>query len=272
MRLKIILKISSVFLFAAFLTAAGFAESEIPVQKTYTSKWTPKRNVANIYIGGLLSFIRAGYDYQYTDILYGEEMTLSDSVDNSEAMGFSAGAGFYVIENLEIAFNLNTFSKPLSGLYGFCLPNLYLWDDIACDEMSANPVFKETVFHFTLNIHPLTTGIVRPYIGAGVSLICGKMDLLNDMIYEETFFIDWTHDIDITEVEFVETNVNKFGFNVSGGMDFYITNRVAFYAFGRYIIAKKEVEHPLTSQWEDGEILELDLGGLSANLGIKVFF
>ncbi|MBD3413485.1 MAG: hypothetical protein GF421_03515 [Candidatus Aminicenantes bacterium] len=272
MRLKIIFNISCVVLFAVFLSMAAFAETELPDQRTYTSKWTPRRNIANIHIGGLFSFIRSGYDYEYTDIIYAEDMILTDSVKNSEALGFSAGAGFYVIENLEIAFNLNAVSKSLSGLYGFCLPNLYLWEDIACDEASANPVFKNTAFHFAVNIHPLTTGNLRPFVGAGVSLICGKMDLLNDIIYEESFFMDWTHEIDITEVELVETNLNKFGFNFSGGMDFYITSRVAFYAFGRYIIAKKEMEHPLTSQWEDGETLELDLGGLSANLGIKVFF
>jgi len=273
MRARTILKVFSVCLFMIFLVLSGFAESKNSGQRTYTSKWTPRRNIASIDVGGSLSFIQAGYNYEYMDTLWGEEMTISDYVENAEALGFSAGAGFYIVESLEIAASLNVFSKSLDGVYGFSLPNIFLWDDIASDEEEANPFFKETVFSLLVNFHPVTSGSIRPFVGAGISYISGKMDLLHDIIYEETFYWDWTHDIDIVEVEFEKTNVNKLGFNFSGGMDFYITNRVAFYASGRYILAKREVEHPLTTQWEEGgETLELDLGGLSANLGIKVFF
>jgi opacity protein-like surface antigen len=272
MKTKIIIQVFSVYLFILFLVLPGFSESSDSAQRTYTSKWTPRRNIASIDVGGSVSFIQAGYNYEYTDTLWGEDMTISDCVENADALGFSAGAGFYIVESLEIAAHLNIFSKSLNGVYGFSLPNIYLWDDIASDEEEANPFFRATVFSFIVNFHPVTSGSFRPFVGAGVSYISGKMDLLYDIIYEETIYWDWTHDIDIVEIEFEETNVNKLGFNFSGGMDFYITNRVAFYASGRYIIAKREVEHPLTTQWEEGETIELNLGGLSANLGIKVFF
>jgi len=272
MRAKIIGKISFVLIFTAFLTLMGFAGSKDSDQRTYTSKWTPKRNIVSINIGGLFSLVQVGYDYMYTDMLYGEDMTVSDYVENSEAFGFSAGAGFYIVDEVEIAASINIFSKSLNGLYGLSLPNVYLWEDIAFDEVSSSPVFKETMFHFAVNFHPLSRGNIRPFIGAGVSYVSGKMDLLNDIIYEETYYWNWSHEIEITEIEFEETNVNKWGFNFTGGMDLYLTNSVAFYASGRYIVAKQEVEHPLTTVWDKDETLELDLGGLSANLGIKVFF
>jgi len=266
------LKILCVCLVAVFLTLFGLAEAKTNDQRNYTSQWTPKKNIASIEIGGSLSFLQVGYDYEYTDMIYGETMSITDRVENSEALGFSAGAGFYVMEYIEIAASMNVFSKSLSGQYGFSLPNIYLWEDIASDEVTANPGFKETVFHFGVKFHPLTRGNVRPFVGAGVSYISGKMDLLNDIIYEETFYLDWTHEIEITEIEFTETDINKLGFNFTGGMDFYLSHSVAFYASGRYTIAKQEFEHPLTTQWEEGETVELDLGGISANLGIKVFF
>ncbi len=272
MRIKNNFRFLSVCLLTVFFISSGFAETETSGQRTYTSKWTPKKNIAHIYMGGLLSFIKAGYEYEYTDTIYGEEMRLIDEVSNSETLGFSAGAGFFVIEFLEIGVGLNTFSKSLSGLYGFSLPNIYLWDDIASDEATASPVFKEMAFHFGVNIHPLNSGSVRPFLGAGLSYVSGKMELLNDILYKDTYYVDLTHEIEITEVELVKTNLNKLGFNFCGGMDIYITNRLAFYASGRFVMAKKEIDHPLTSQFEEGEILELDLGGLSANLGIKVFF
>ncbi|MFW6140679.1 MAG: hypothetical protein ACOC5S_04930 [Acidobacteriota bacterium] len=272
MRSKIIYKISSVCLAVVFLASTIFAEPRGNIQRNYTSKWVPKRNIVSIDIGGLLSFLQMGYNYEYIDTIWGETMTISDHIKNSESLGFSAGAGFYIMEYLEIAAGMNIFSKSLSGQYGLSLPNIYLWEDVASDEAAANPEFRETMFHFMVNFHPITSGNVRPFIGAGVSYISGEIDLLNDIIYEESFFLDWTHEIEITDIEFVKTDINKLGFNFTGGMDFYLNRSVAFYASGRVVIAKKEFEHPLTSVWEEGEILELNLGGLSANLGIKVFF
>ena len=272
MRSKNIYKILSFCLALVFLALTSFAGAVSKDQRNYTSKWTPKRYFASVDIGGLLSFLQVGYDYEYSEELWGEDLTISDAVDNSEALGFSAGAGFYVMEYLEIAASMNVFSKSLNGRYGFSLPNVYLWDDIASAETTANPEFRETIFHFVVNFHPITSGNIRPFIGAGVSYISGKMDLLNDIIYEESFFLDWTHEVEITDIEFAETDINKLGFNFTGGMDFYLTHSVAFYASGRYIIAKQEFEHPLTTRWEEGETIELNLGGLSANLGIRVFF
>ncbi|HZX11735.1 MAG TPA: hypothetical protein VFG01_12385 [Acidobacteriota bacterium] len=272
MRSKNVYKISSICLAVVFLALTSFAGTKSTDQRNYTSKWTPKRKIASIDIGGLLSLLQVGYNYKYTDEIWGEEFTISDYVDNSEALGFSAGAGFYIIEYLEIAASMNISSKSLSGRYGFSLPNVFLWDDIASDQATANSGFRETVFHFVINFHPITSGNIRPFIGAGVSYISGKMDLPNDIIYEESFFLDWTHEVEITEIEFAEADINKLGFNFTGGMDFYLTHSVAFCASGRYIIAKQEFEHPLTTQWDEGETLELNLGGLSANLGIKLFF
>lgn len=280
---KDIYKIFSVFIAVVFLSLTCSADTKNSNQRNYTSKWTPKKNVASVKIGGLLSLIQAGYDYEYEDMIWGEPFTISDYVENKEALGFSAGAGFYVMEYLEIAASMNIFSKSLRGRYGLSWPNIYLWEDIASDEITANPRFKETVFHLVVNFHPIISGDVRPFIGAGVSLISGKMDLLNDIIIEETFFTDYTHEIEISELELVETDIpsslnlgrlklGKFGFNFTGGTDFYLTPSVAFYASGRYVIAKQKFEHPMTTQWEEGETLELNLGGLSANLGIKVFF
>jgi hypothetical protein len=286
MRAKRVYKILSVCLAAFFLALTGFAEAREGDQRNYTSKWTPKRNVVSIDVGGLLSLVQVGYDYEYTDTIFGEQMTVTDIVENSEALGFSAGAGFYVMEYLEISACMNIFSKSLQGRYGQSLPNVYSWivNDIASDEKAANPVFKKTVFHFVVNFHPITSGNVRPFFGAGISFISGKMDLLKNIVYEEIFFSDYTHEIRITEIKFVETDISKsnvdsmlekdnsMGFNFTGGMDIYITKSLAFYASGRYVIAKREFEHPYTTKWEEGETIELDLGGLSANLGIKVFF
>ena len=51
-----------------------------------------------------------------------------------------------------------------------------------------------------------------------------------------------------------------------------ISNNIFFYAEGRYILAKKEVPHLIFSEFDEEEVLEINLGGASFSLGIKFLF
>jgi len=44
------------------------------------------------------------------------------------------------------------------------------------------------------------------------------------------------------------------------------------FAEGRYIFAKKEVPHPITSEISEEEKLDINLGGGSFSFGIRLFF
>jgi opacity protein-like surface antigen len=244
-----------------------------PVPKPEPQEVTPPspRIRASIKLAGLSSR-QAGYDYKYSTTLYNETMTITDSVSNQFALGFNLELGVFVIKNIELTAGVSFLSKSLEGVYSLNLPNNYLYNDIAYDEAPANPNLKVTLINFGINFHLLSAGMLRPYIGAGGSYIMAKMDLLDEIIYEETFYTDYTHTIEITEVQFVETKINKFGFNVRAGINFEFTSNISLFAEGRYVVAKTEVPHPLTSKFDENEKLNIDLGGASGCFGIRFVF
>jgi opacity protein-like surface antigen len=253
-------------------------EKEVPVPKREvipkpSRPEIPRRHkIANIKLGGLYYRVQAGYDYEFSISYLDEILTITDEVANEFAFGFDVGFGVFLIENIEITGSVNYLSKSLTGDYSISLPNAILYDDIAYDEISASPTLREIIFSFGVNFHPVTTGKIRPYFGGGGSYIMGKMDLVEDLEYEETIYGNLTHTIEITKVVFEETTINKFGFNLTAGINYEVRENIFVFAEGKYIIAKKEVPHPMTSEFVEGETLEIDLGGLSFILGIKLLF
>ena len=230
-----------------------------------------KARIANIKVG-LLVHLTKGYDYEYSFTIFNETSTISDSVDNDKAFGFDAGIGIFMTKNIEITGSINYLSKTLTGDTGFSLPNKFLYDDIADDEMSSSPSLREIIFSFGINLHPVTSGMIRPYFGGGVSYVMGKMDLVEDINYVETFYADATHSIEISSIDFIEEDIKKLGFNIVAGINFELANIIAFYGEGKYIIAKKEVPHPMISEFFEEEMLDIDLGGISFRMGIKLLF
>ena len=226
----------------------------------------------NIGLGGLFHLIQAGYDYEYTFIAYEEQAKISDSLENASGIGFDLGLGFFAIPSVEITAGINYVSKSLAGTYGFDLPNMFIWNDIAHSEATADAKFTAMIFNFGFNFHFMTEGSVRPYAGGGISYVNAKMDLVEDMMYRETFYSDWSHTIEITEVQFTEESISKLGFNIKVGANFAISDNIFIFGEGRYIIAKKEIPHPLTSQVFEDEVIDIDLGGASFILGVKLGF
>lgn len=222
-------------------------------------------------LGGLYSLM-SGYDYGFSTSYYDEELTISDSVANGSAVGFHLELGVLVLNHIELTGGVDLFSKKMKGTYSLELPNRYIYHDIASAEATANPGRNMMVFHVGLNFHLLSSGWIRPYVGGGGSYVRVKMDLLEDLIYNETFYEDNTHTIEITNVQLVEKSVNKLGFHVRGGVHFKLTSNISFFIEGRYLIAKTDVPHPLSSTFIEGEKIDIDLGGISSRLGISLFF
>ncbi|NIM91849.1 MAG: outer membrane beta-barrel protein [Candidatus Aminicenantes bacterium] len=231
----------------------------------------PPKIMFNIGVGGLVHMIQAGYDWEYTFIIYSEQAAITDMADNATGFGFDAGFGVFPMPNIEITGGLSFVSKSLDATYGFSLPNMFLWDDIATDEIQEQAKYSALMLHFGFNFHPLIEGSVRPYFGGGISYISAKMDMMEDMIYQETFYSDWTHTIELTEVEWVQESFNKLGFNVRAGANFQVANNIYIYGEGRYIIAKTSIPHPLLEEiGVEGDEIDIDLGGFSAVLGVKI--
>jgi len=232
-----------------------FVEEEEPLPKFFIS------------LSGMYSSVQAGYDYEYKFLDYwGTPATIYDSIENSSAVGFNIGFGFFVIPNIEITAGADLCFTSLSGKYGYDLQNWHPPYDIAYDEVLTDAKFTEIIFNFGANFHPITTGVIRPYVGGGISYIMAKMDLL------DTFNRDWGWDIygfwvDLYDVLTTKESINKLGFNVKAGINFAVSRNIFIFSEGRYIIAKTTVVH----HWVN-ENIDIDLGGISIIVGAKIGF
>lgn len=228
--------------------------------------------------GGIFILIPELYSYDYSFPSRGETATMSESVYSGNAFSFEVGLGFFLIPYIEFEGTVSFLSKGLNGSYGFELPSQYWFNLLASDEMEASPTLKKTILCLGLLIHPVTSGPIRPYFGGGGSYVIGNLEMVEDMTFSE---IDSqlvrNHSITINEVQFVETDdleeisLSKFGFYGKAGINFTATKNIGIYAEGKYIFAKKEILYFL-SDFDPDEIVEIDLGGISFCLGIKLMF
>ena len=228
--------------------------------------------------GGIFVLIPELYSYDYSFPSRSETGTISETVYSGNAFSFEVGLGFFLIPYIEFEGTVSFLSKGLNGSYGLELPSEYFYNLPASDEMEASPTLKKTILCFGLLIHPVTSGLIRPYFGGGGSYVTGNLELLEDIFFTETTnFLLPSHEITINEVEFVETDdleeisLSKFGFYGKAGINFMATKNVGIYAEGKYIFAKTEILYPL-SDFDPDEIVEIDLGGISFCLGIKLVF
>lgn len=219
-----------------------------------------------VSLGGMYSSVQAGYNYTYKFSDYGSPATIYDSIENGSAVGFNIGFGFFVLPNIEITASADLCSTSLSGKYGYDLQDWYFPYDIAYTEVLTDAKFTKIIINFGANFHLITTGMIRPYVGGGISYIMGKIDLLD--IFSRTWGWDidtfWTHMYDVsTTIE----SLNKLGFNVKAGINFAVSRNIFIFSEGRYIIAKKTVVHHFTN-----ENIDIDLGGVSIIVGAKIGF
>lgn len=214
----------------------------------------------------------AGYDYDFSMTYFNEPLTVGDSVAKGSGLGLNLELGLVFLKYIEVTAGFSTSSKTMQGTYSFGLPNELIYDDIAFDEATADPTWRITSFDLGLNFHPLQQGSFRPYVGLGASFVMAKVDLLEDLVYQETFYSNDTHEIEITEVQLVNESVKKTGFYLRGGLNLKIFWRMFVFFEGKYLACKADVPHPLTSAnsgYED-EKITIDLGGVSGLVGFRL--
>lgn len=257
------------------LTVIPEIKMESP-QKPYKprkSASSKKKAVANIKISVQSSLYPAGYDYEYGFSYLGESFVVTDLTEANRAFGFDGGIGFYLTPNIEIMGNASYVMKNLSGTLSIDVPSPFRYNDSDYDEATTVPKIKETIFSFGINLHPLSRGFLRPYFGGGAIYITGTMELVNELYYTETLdYASESHEVEINNVDLVETNISKWGFFGGAGMNLVLSSNMFVFAEGRYILAKTEVPHPLLTEYVQDEVLEIDLGGLSFSFGLKLVF
>jgi opacity protein-like surface antigen len=255
---------------------AKFVEepAPIPPQPIPVPPLTRKAKIGHISLGGLYHFLQMGYDYMYPWYIYDQGGAIYDSLYSQNVLGFQVGLGFHVLKNIEIDLGFNYLSKTLEGFYAMDFPNWQKLDNIAYGEKTVDSKISEMMFNLGVNYYPLITGRLQPFLGAGISYISAKMELLDVIFFIEKFFLDKTHEIEITDVKLSGKTVDTLGFYGKAGVDVEVSEALSIFGEGRYLAAKKEVAHPLATKLSDGQeqLLEINLGGVSAILGVKIRF
>ena len=251
-----------------------FIDIEDSTSSTTITPPARRTKIGHISLGGLLHFVQLGYDYRYPWHIYDEDGAIYDSLHNKNAFGFRLGLGYFVLENIEVDVGFYYLSKALDGLYAMDFPNKQKYFNIVHAEASASPKLSEMMFNLGANFHFLKEGRLKPYLGGGMSYINAKIDMLEDIEFNETFYTDLTHTIEITRVVFTGKTVNTLGFYGKAGVDFDMSSALSIFGEGKYLMAKKDVPHPLATKLANGQEqpVEIDLGGASLLVGVKIRF
>jgi opacity protein-like surface antigen len=185
--------------------------------------------------------------------LYG--LSINEPVEDSDWIGVYGGAEwrFRVAPSFWVGFHVDGYGRSVDTEYlDFERPN-------------GAPIFQT----LELNIVPVGASVrwvprdgrraISPYFGAGIDAVFYEYEEFGDFI---DFFDD---DLPVIPDHFEDDGV-AFGAHVFAGLRVPINDDISVLAEGRYLWSR-------TDMGEDfGPDLEIDLGGISATLGISIRF
>lgn len=223
----------------------------------------------SISVGGMTSFLGVGFLEVWKGMqIPGGPMDLGESFSDDNAFGFNLGLAIFLTKNIEVAWSVNYLSNNLRKEYYISDMTGYM--ERVYGEKSGESKITELMFCFGLNYYLLSSGKIRPYLGAGIIYINANMNLVKDIRYSII-----GRSIRIDEVYQEKTNIPKLGSCLKFGGDLLIGNIVAVFIEGKYILAEKKILHPFSSKHEEfipPQYVNIDLGGFSLYTGVKFIF
>ncbi len=233
----------------------------------------------NISLGGYFSAGTEMYDNEWSTLYVGlgEDLYVYDYMESPYATGFTAGFGVFLMPRVELFGSFASASGNPWWETTLSVPSPYFFDDYRDDTIDSDAfsedeqlAYKQNILSFGLNIYLMRTGKWSLYLGGGGSYIMTTVELLYDADFTHTFYPGpQDHDVTIDSVIFEETDINTFGFNFKLGAEFRVSRNIFIFFEGMYIAAKDEVPYPLDN---GATFLDMDLGGGSSALGIKIHF
>jgi opacity protein-like surface antigen len=175
-------------------------------------------------------------------------------VEKSDWIGVSGGAEwrFRLAPSLWAGVHLDGYGRTVHTEY------------LDFERPSGRPIEQS----LKLNVVPLGASVrwvprdgrrdLSPYLGAGIDAVFYKYEEIGDFI---DFFDD---DLPVLEDHFVDEGA-AFGFHVLAGLRVPVTDDVSILGEARYLWAK-------TDMGDDFRGNEIDLGGLSATVGVSLRF
>lgn len=233
-----------------------------------------REEVASTPASGKKFFIRLGggygsksYDYGHSwnfDLYYEKgEITEDYRIDSSGPV-FDAGIGFYFLKNLAIEVSFIPASGKTRGTFTASIPHP-LYFDSAREATWENGNLKYSASEINFNLlfsQPLFSRL-SIYFTAGGTYFSGiKVENLKLVNWNETGYPYF--DVNVSPQYSFYTK-DTFGFNASGGVDFFISPTVGLNLNVRYSDGTAEME-------VEGNKVSIKTGGIRATGGIKFAF
>jgi len=253
--------------------------------------------------GALILGSQAEYDYTWQDTYLGETLTTAASMQKSPLFGADITLGVMVTENIEIYAGYGMGSKALTGQTGFTIPGIFYYNDEATATSDTEFKLTQNTINIGVAYHFQTNSPVEPYVGGGLTILNATLEkptLLNFTDeYTGTWYSYWwitwfeedAHNVYIDSITIEEEKINKTAFHLKLGVLAAISDRLAFFLEGRYILgANATMDIALSAEssgeaeignitWTDNrlfdadpETVDLNLGGLVGIAGIRLTF
>ena len=224
-------------------------------------------------LGGGYHMSNLAVDYEKSWIYYDEYATFIEVLDKVSSVSFGGTLGYFVTPNIEVfAGGFLTRTSSQNGLFGFEVPSIYYYNELAYDELAEARCFSQTDLMFGVKYHFAPMAKFDFYLGAGGVYSMAKIELTSDFWYYDYYDEYYYHSIEVFDPVYTETKASAFGGFAVGGVEYAVGPMISIFAEGAYKFAKKSVVHPFSEWFEDTDEISLDLGGIALMGGLKFNF
>jgi hypothetical protein len=198
-----------------------------------------------------------------------------DRVATAKIYSPEAGIGLS-FKNFTLAVSVSAFTERFLGTYELIVPSMYAYDLIASDTQAAESKAAGTALAAFLTYSVPLGRNLRAYAGAGAHFLWTKIEVMEDLIYTETYdripgigFAN--HVVDITEVAFSEVKLNVPSWSAAAGLELAPADGYRIFVEGRYRKGKREIPHPYYLRVGNVSApISLDFSGFAVLFGIRL--
>jgi len=205
------------------------------------------------------------YDRSWSFSLYHEDGQVAEnySIDSS-GVALDAGIGYLFSRNIGIELSFVPASGKTAGSFTSTFPHPFYFNFEREKTWEKNDLkYSASEINFNIIFSTPLMSKLHLYLGGGGTYFLGvKIENLKVINWSETGYPYL--DLSITP-EYATYSQNCFGFNASGGLDFFLKENIALNLNVRYSSGEAKID-------VEGEEVAVQTGGIKATAGIKFTF
>jgi len=225
----------------------------------------PARKKFFVRISGGYASKTFSYDRNWSFSLYHEDGQVAETYNvDSSGVAMDAGIGYFVFRSIGIELSFVPASGKTVGSFTSTFPHPFYFDFNREKTWEKNDLkYSASEINFNIIFSTPLMSKLHLYLGGGGTYFLGvKIENLKVINWSETGYPYL--DLSITP-EYATYSQNCFGFNASGGLDFFLKENIALNVNVRYSSGEAKID-------VEGEEVAVQTGGIKATAGIKFAF